>query len=123
VHHQKFILGGKGQYLFETQACRRGIYEFAGGNKRSRLGQPCGIPERPHLAPRLVARAGAAVEAVIGGWVQEEGSRVRPPRMVVAQERNETRRLPCLKQLTSIVYYDVTNAGNKWPQETSCNAA
>ena len=33
-------------------------------DQRGRLGQPGRIPERPDLAPRLVARAGAAVEAV-----------------------------------------------------------
>ena len=44
----------------------------AAGNERRGLRQPGRIPERADLAPRLVARARAAVEALVGGRVQEE---------------------------------------------------
>ncbi len=48
------------------------------GTKRRRLGEPGRIPERADLAPRLIARAGAAVEAVEGRRMQKQGLHHRP---------------------------------------------
>ena len=47
-----------------VQIVRRRVHDPAAVNKRRRLSQPRGIPERAYLTPRLVARARAAVETL-----------------------------------------------------------
>src|SRR6266436_2962754 len=54
------------------------IDEARAGDHGGGLREPRRVPERADLAPRLVARAGAAVEALIGGRVQEERAEIGP---------------------------------------------
>src|SRR4029450_13880488 len=46
--------------------------ELAPGDHRGGLCEPRGVPERSHLAARLIARAGDPIEAVERGGVQEK---------------------------------------------------
>ncbi len=43
------------------------------GNHSRWISEPSRVPERPDLAGRLISRAGATVEVVVRGRVQEEG--------------------------------------------------
>ena len=64
---------GVGQHVGHGQAGRRGVNERGVGHQGRGLGQPCGEPEGFDLAPRLVARARAAVETVVGRGLQKQG--------------------------------------------------
>ena len=48
----------------QFEPVRRGVDELAALDQRRRLGKPRRIPERANLAPRLIARACAAIEPV-----------------------------------------------------------
>ena len=58
----------------ELQAVRWRVDELAARDQRRRLGEPGRIPEGSDLAPRLVARTRAAVEAIERGRLQEKGT-------------------------------------------------
>jgi hypothetical protein len=81
VTRGEFVLPRQRQHVLEDEACGRSVHELAAGHQRRGMRQPGGKPEGAHLAPRLVAGSGAAVVAVEGRRVQEEGlpHRVRPP--------------------------------------------
>ena len=55
-------------------AVRRRVDELAAFDERGGLREPGRIPERPDLAARLIARAGAAVEAFERWRLQKEGT-------------------------------------------------
>ena len=58
--------------LFDIDVMRRAIHQFRVRHQRGWLGQPGRIPKAGDFAPRLVARTGAAIEAVEGGRTEEE---------------------------------------------------
>ena len=58
--------------LVHADVVRRAVEQLASGHQRGGLRQPGGIPEAGDFAPRLVARAGAAVEAVKGRRREEK---------------------------------------------------
>src|ERR1043166_1691938 len=61
------------QTAFDVNVVRRAIHQFCIRYQCRRLRQPRGIPEGSDLAPRLIARAGAAVEAVEAGRTKKKG--------------------------------------------------
>ena len=61
-----------GRDIGELEAVRRRVDEPAALDQRRRLRKPGRIPERANLAPRLIARPGAAVEPVERGRLQEK---------------------------------------------------
>ncbi|CAM2845564.1 hypothetical protein BUGL105410_06085 [Burkholderia gladioli] len=69
--HQ-LVVGGDLQRLRHRQIVGGRVEHAAAGHQGGGLGQPGGIPERADLALGLVARAGAAIEAVIGRRLQEQ---------------------------------------------------
>ena len=71
VHHHQLIILGERQDLVQRRAGRRRIDQPAARNQRSGLRQPGRIPERADFAARLVARAGAAIEAFERRWLQK----------------------------------------------------
>ena len=70
----------------QVRSAGRRVDQHAVRHQRGRLREPGRVPERADLAARLVARARAAVEALVRGRVQEERAlhgplgRARPPR-------------------------------------------
>src|SRR5690348_3844832 len=60
--------------LGEARAMGRSVDQLAVLHQGRGLGEPGRVPERADLPLRLIARAGAAVEAVEGGSLQEEGT-------------------------------------------------
>ncbi len=72
VDDAEFVRPRLGDDLGQADARRRRVDQTAARHQRGRLGQPCRIPERTDLPPRLIARAGAAVEAVERGRVEEQ---------------------------------------------------
>ena len=69
VHHHQFIILGERQNLLHRRAGRRRIDQPAAGHQRRGLRQPGRIPEGADFAARLVARAGAAIEALERRWL------------------------------------------------------
>ena len=60
------------QDVGQTEPVRRRVDQLGAFDQRRRLREPGRIPERAHLAPHLVAGAGAAVEALEGRGLQEQ---------------------------------------------------
>src|ERR1700739_3655481 len=73
VQHREFVFARERQHVVELEARRWRVDQLAAWNEGSRLGQPGRIPERADLAPCLVTRAGAAIEAVERRRVEEQG--------------------------------------------------
>src|SRR6266850_1060532 len=73
MKHRQLVIPRERQHLIELEPRRRRVDQLAVRNERRRLGQPGRIPEGADLALRLIARAGASVEAVERGRVQEQG--------------------------------------------------
>jgi hypothetical protein len=71
VQHGKIVIARGGRNLRKPQAVRRRIDQFAVLDQCGRLRQPGRIPERADFPPRLIARAGAAIEALKGGRLQK----------------------------------------------------
>ncbi len=78
VQHEELVLPCIGGDIGEAQPMRRSVDQFRVRNEGGRLREPGRVPERAHLAPHLIACAGAAVETVIGRSLQEERSHCRP---------------------------------------------
>ena len=72
VEHDVVVVPRQREHVVERQVERRGVEQPRAGHQRGGLGEPRGIPERPDLASRLVAGAGAAVEVVERGRIQEQ---------------------------------------------------
>ena len=66
-----------GDDVGEAQPMRRRVDQLRIRNEGGGLRKPGRIPEGANLAPHLIARAGAAIEAVIGRSLQEERSHLR----------------------------------------------
>ena len=73
VNDDVVVVAGLPEALLDADVVRRAIEQLALRHQRRRLRQPCGIPETGHLPPRLVARAGPAIEAVEGGGTEKQG--------------------------------------------------
>src|SRR5207248_5551660 len=73
VEDGQFVFRGERQDLIELKPRRRRVNQLAVGQEGRRLSQPSRVPERADLALGLIARTGAAVEAVEGRRVQEQG--------------------------------------------------
>ena len=73
MEHRQLVFPGDRQDLIELEPRRRSVDQLAVGQEGRRLGEPGRVPERADLAFGLIARTGAAVEAVEGRRVQEEG--------------------------------------------------
>ena len=73
VQHRQFVVAGERQNVVELEPRRRRVDQLAVGEEGRRLGEPSRVPERADLALGLIARTGAAVEAVEGRRVQEQG--------------------------------------------------
>ena len=71
------VFPGFSEALLDADVVGRAIQQPGIGRERGWLGQPGGIPKAGHLAPRLVARAGTAVEALERGRVQEKSLHLR----------------------------------------------
>ncbi len=74
MHDQKVVVRGERQHVVDGEAARGRVDQLAAGHERRGLGEPGRIPEGANLALRLIARAGAAVEALVGGRIEEERS-------------------------------------------------
>ena len=64
MHDDEIELAGLREHVLDGRPVRGRIDELAARDQRRGLGEPGRIPEGFDLAPRLIARAGAAVEAV-----------------------------------------------------------
>src|ERR1700722_16643261 len=71
-HHQVVILGFRHR-LGRRVAVGWRVEQPCARNHSCRVGQPSRIPERPYFPRRLIARASASVEVVVGGRIQEQG--------------------------------------------------
>jgi hypothetical protein len=76
VKHGQLVVPPQRGHGLQRQVGRWRIHQPARWHHRRRLGQPGRIPERAHLAARLVARARAPVEALERGRVQEQRAEV-----------------------------------------------
>ncbi len=72
VHDHEVAARRLGRDVLEPEPVRRRVDQLRAFDQRGRLGEPGRVPERAHLAPHLVARAGAAVVAVKGRRLQEK---------------------------------------------------
>ena len=72
VDHAQLVIPRLARHRIEADARRRCIDQLAARHQRGRLRQPGRIPERADLPPRLIARAGAAVETVERRRMQEQ---------------------------------------------------
>src|SRR4029077_8449210 len=71
-HDQVVILRLVNRHL-DGVIVRERIEQTRAGDHSRWISEPSRIPERPDLAGRLISRAGATVEVVVRGRVQEEG--------------------------------------------------
>ncbi len=74
MQHRKIVVARLLDDLVEREPVRHRVDELAAGDDGRHLGEPRRIPVRAYLAPRLVARAGSAVEPVEGGSLQAQCS-------------------------------------------------
>ncbi len=74
MHHDQVEVARARREVGELQAVRRRVDELAARDQCRRLGEPGRIPEGSDLAPRLVARSRAAVEAIERWRLQEKGT-------------------------------------------------
>ena len=65
VQHESSQCCASGATSAKPSRCGGASISLEPSTKRGRLGQPGRIPERMHLTTHLVARAGAAIEAVV----------------------------------------------------------
>src|SRR5208282_4362152 len=73
VDNDMVVALGLFEALVDLNVMRGAIQELRIGHQRGWLREPSGVPEAGDLAPRLVARAGAAVEAVERRGGEEKG--------------------------------------------------
>ena len=99
VHHHQVEVVRLRQHLGEGGAVRRGVDQLAVLDQGRGLSEPGGVPEALDLAPRLVARAGAPVEAVERGSLKEKGSKHGSVQVPISWSRAPPRptrnRRPC----------------------------
>ena len=71
VQHHEIVVPRARRHFGELGAVRRRVDKLAAFDQGGRLGEPGRIPERADFAARLIARAGAAVEAVERGGLKK----------------------------------------------------
>ncbi len=76
VHDAEVVVSRARANVIKGEPIGGRIDEPGARNERGGLSQPRRIPEGADLAPGLIARAGAPVEAIGGRWVQEQGAEV-----------------------------------------------
>ncbi len=79
VHDHEIVPGRAADDLVDADVGRRRVDQRAARHAGRRLCEPRRIPERAHFAPRLIARAGAAVVALERRRVQEERLHLTSP--------------------------------------------
>jgi hypothetical protein len=72
MEHDELVVGRERKDVVEGEPARRSVHEPASRDEGRGLSQPRRIPERPHLAARLIPGARAPVEAVERRGVQEQ---------------------------------------------------
>ena len=92
VQHREVVVARHRRHLGQALPVRRRVHEARAFHQRRRLREPGREPEALDLAPRLVAGAGAAVEAVEGGRLEEQGPHHRPHPTPQAAARPSNRR-------------------------------
>ena len=70
MQHDEIVVARLGDDVAEPQSVRRGVDQLAARHNSGDLGKPGRIPEGPNFAPRLIARARPAIEAVEGRSLQ-----------------------------------------------------
>ena len=76
VHDAEVVLARQRPDIVQREAVRWSVDQSRAWDERRRLGEPRWIPEGADLPLRLVARAGAAVEALAGRRVEEERAEI-----------------------------------------------
>src|SRR5271154_955918 len=74
MRHNQVEVARARRHVGEREAVRWRVDELAPRDQRRRLGEPGRIPEGSDLAPHLVARSRAAVEAIVRRSLQEKGT-------------------------------------------------
>src|SRR5262249_14602263 len=64
MHHDEVANASLRRDVVEGQAMRWRVDELRAFHHRSRLGEPSRVPERPNLAPVLIAGSGSAIETL-----------------------------------------------------------
>ena len=77
MQHREIVMRGLGDRLVGADAVRGGVDQLGIRHHGGELGEPGRIPVGLDLAPRLVARAGAAIESVIGRRLHEQSAHSR----------------------------------------------
>src|SRR5712691_8929194 len=77
VEHGELIVAGERAHILQREPVGRRVDQPRVGDERGGLGEPRRVPERPHLPPRLVTGARAAVKALVRRRVQEERPHAR----------------------------------------------
>ena len=72
VQHREVVVAGQRDHVGEPEPGRRRVDQPAARYQRRGLGQPRRIPERPHLAPRLIPCPRPPVEPLERRRVQEQ---------------------------------------------------
>src|SRR5260370_34775193 len=102
MNDDELVILGEGQDLLELDAGRRRVDQLAARDERRRLGEPRRIPEGTDLPPRLIARPGAAVEAVEGWWLQEQRLHHARPSPLVTRRPSAPMRNVLSRQATRL---------------------
>ena len=72
VQHDEIVVPRARRHFGELGAVRRRVDQLRAFDQSGRLGEPGRVPERADFAARLIARAGAAVEAVERGGLKKQ---------------------------------------------------
>src|SRR5262249_453345 len=72
MDHRQLVAVRHAHHVVDGEVVGRGVDQLAAGDAGGGLGKPGGIPEGPDPAPRLVARAGPAIETLERRGIQEE---------------------------------------------------
>ena len=82
MQHRQFVIARERSHLLDGEPVGRCIYQSAPRHHRRRLSKPGGIPKRTNLAPRLIARASAAIKAFVARGIEKQS--VLHSRMVLS---------------------------------------
>ena len=74
MQHDEIVCLGNLDRFGLPQSLGRRIQHAAVFDHAGRIAEPRRIPERPHLAGRLIARARPAVEILVRRWIQEQST-------------------------------------------------
>src|SRR3984893_809779 len=119
MQHGQFVIARQRSDLLDGEPIRWSINQPAPRHHCRRLREPGGIPKRANLAPRLVARAGAAIKAFVARRIEKESmlhSRMVLSRCPLMSGLNRTLSVyPSFTQETEIVSdSDLASKGNPY---------